>query len=247
MNSSVYPYFLFSYPKICIFILFSISFLMRESDTKSLCDQGRKIVEHSLACKFTDYLCKRNIINEDYYDVYVYGSELTLSFIITVALVFIAGCFAGDLPSSIVFLTAFILLRRFTGGYHANTYYKCKVITVFAFLISLFASRIIHTDLWMYVVLFAVGNVIIHFLGPVENPNKPLNENEKKKYRRLSHLMFSIIIVLGLLIYLSFPVSNDILFFSLLSVLILMIIPNIMKGGTRDENESCKKNGRYRS
>lgn len=157
-------------------------------------------MEHLLACSFAKYLCKRQVINPEYYDVYVYGTELTLSFIITVSIILIAGLIFGDVIGAIIFLLVYILLRRFTGGYHASTYFRCKIITVAVFLISLIASHILNVFWWMYIILFTIGNVVIYILAPIENSNKPLNVAEKKKYKLLSHIVFSILSILGTLI-----------------------------------------------
>lgn len=200
-------------------------------------------MEHLMACSFADYLCKRQIIRQDYYEVYVYGTELVLSFIITTALVLIAGFVIGEVMNSMIFLAVFMLLRRFTGGYHANTYLKCKIISISTFLIALFSSHAISVRWWMYAVLLVGGNIVIHLLAPVEHPNKPLSDDEKRKFRRFSHVVFSWITISGLSVQLLTPLSFDILFFSLLSVIILMTIPNSVKGVVSDEKKSCKKNG----
>ncbi|MBQ6183320.1 MAG: accessory gene regulator B family protein [Clostridia bacterium] len=200
-------------------------------------------MENSVACSFADYLCKRKIIKPELHEVYVYGTELVLSFIFTVLAVLIAGLIAGHIISSLVFLAVFILLRRFTGGYHADSYLKCKLVTVSVFLGSLLASTMIDVNRWMFVFLTIVGNMIIHYFAPVENVNKPLNAGEKKRFRKLSHLVFSLLSLCGLIIKVvtCFPIG--ILFYSLLSVIVLMIIPKSMKGEACDEEEFGKKDG----
>ncbi len=192
-------------------------------------------MEHLMACSFANYLCKRHIIRPDYYEVYVYGTELVLSFIITTALVLIAGLVIGEVMNSMIFLAVFILLRRFTGGYHANTYLKCKIISISTFFIAQFSSHAISVRWWMYAVLLVGGNIVIHLLAPVEHPNKPLSDAEKRKFRRFSHVAFSLITISGLSARLLTQLSFDILFFSLLSVIILMTVPKSMKGVVSDE------------
>lgn len=190
-------------------------------------------MEHLLARSFTDYLCKREIIKQEYYDVYVYGTELTLSFLITTFIILAIGIIFGNIIGSIMFLTVFIFLRRFTGGYHANTYLKCKVITVGSFLLSLFAAQIFNIPWWLYLILLIVGNIVIYFLAPIENPNKPLNNSEKHKFKLLSHVFFSAISIIGLLFNIFIPYNTNILWFSILSVIILMNVSKIKKGGSR--------------
>ena len=138
-------------------------------------------------------------------------------------------------------MVIFSTLRRFTGGYHANTYLKCKIITMSVFLASLFFSNMLNANWWMYLILFIVGNIIVFFLAPIENPNKPLDGEDKKKFKRLSHMVFSVMIICGILFDVWLQMKTEILFFSLLSVLIMMIIPKFMKGAISNETKSCEK------
>lgn len=189
-------------------------------------------MEHLMACTFAEYLCKQQIIKRDYYEVYVYGTELVLSFIFTTTIVLILGMIIGELIGSLIFLLVFILLRRFTGGYHASTHLKCKLVTISVFLISIGASVLIHASWWMYLLLFVVGNTVIWFLAPIENPNKPLNEREKKKYHWLSHIVFTVLSITGLVLSFLIQSTISILWFSMLAVIVLMIIPKLKKGVT---------------
>ena len=142
-----------------------------------------------------------------------------------------------------VFIAVFIMLRRFTGGYHASTYLKCKVITASAFLASLFSSHLLTVHWWMYIILLILGNAVVFILAPIENPNKPIEDKDKVKLRRLSIVTFSAMTICGPLSELWLHIESEILFFSLLAVLVLMIIPKIMKGVTSNETESYEKDG----
>lgn len=200
-------------------------------------------MEHLLARSFAKYLCERQIISPEHYDVYVYGTELTLSFIITVSIILVAGLIFGDILGSIIFLVVFIALRRFTGGDHASTYFRCKIITVTVFLLSLLASHMFNVFWWMYVILFGIGIIVICFLAPIENSNKPLSDAEKKKYKLLSNIVFSIMAIIGSLVSLLTKLKLNILWFSMLSVIALMIIPKLTKGEKKNEEESRQNNG----
>ena len=200
-------------------------------------------MEHSIAHSFADYLCERKIIKPELHEIYVYGAELFFSSIITTALILLMGSLLGEIIKSIVFIAAFTLLRRFTGGYHASTYLKCKVITILAFLASLFSSQLFIVYWWMYIMLLVTGNAIIFIIAPIENPNKPLDDADRLRFRRLSHVTFSAMTLCGLLSEFWLHIESRILFFSLLTVLVLMIIPKIKKGATSNETESCEKDG----
>ena len=199
-------------------------------------------MEHLLACMFSDYLCKHNIIENEYHSVYVYGTELILSFIITVSIILFIGFALNNIISSAVFLAVFIILRRFTGGYHASTYLRCKIVTVSTFLIVLLAAQLIKVNLWIYIIALILGNTVIYFFAPIENPNKLLSDQEKCKFRRLSHVSYTALSITGIIICIWTSINSSILLFSMLAVIALMII-SILKKGVKHDDESCKKDG----
>ena len=197
----------------------------------------------ALCKRISLFLYTNGIISEDEVEICQYGQEITLSTIIGFVIV-MAESFAFKLPIyGLVYYVEFVLLRQLTGGYHASTYFRCKIITVAVFLISLIASHILNVFWWMYIILFTIGNVVIYILAPIENSNKPLNVAEKKKYKLLSHIVFSILSIFGTLISLLSDFNLSILWFSMLSVIALMIIPKLTKGEKKDEEESYQNDG----
>ena len=187
-------------------------------------------MEHYLARSFANHLLKSNIITDVLFDVYVYGTELLLSFIITNALIIGLGFLFNRVVETIIHLTVFILIRRFTGGYHATTYLRCKIIMIVVYLCTLFFSAVASVDEFWYIILFAFGNFIIFFSAPIENPNKKLDYSDKKRFRMLSHIFFTATIIIGFVLLRVNMALGKTVFFSLLSVVALMITPILMKG-----------------
>ncbi len=188
-------------------------------------------MEHLLAQWFGNYLCKHNIIEEEYTDVYVYGAELFLSFVITTVIIAIIAVVTHTIWISIAHLIVFISLRRFTGGYHAQTHLKCKLITIAVYLAVIVSAHYIDINWFTYIVLLIVGNSIIFYKAPVENHNKPLTEREIKKFRLLSHIVFTLFSIGGIILSLFYQLLGNTVFFSLLSVIGSITVTVFMKGG----------------
>ena len=135
-------------------------------------------------------LLSHGVITEDTLDIYVYGFELLLSFLFSTSLIILAGCLMKMALQTFTFLLVFILLRSFSGGYHANTYAKCSIITFSVYgLVIVFAS-FVRVGLLSYLAIMPVGLVILYVKAPIENPNKELTEQEKSRYRLTSILLF---------------------------------------------------------
>lgn len=104
-------------------------------------------------------------------------------------------CIFNCLLNGIVFLTAFIFLRKFIGGYHADTRIRCFVISNSLSLVYCVANEINIAELYVIAALIAAV-CILGVLAPVENDNKRLSEREyvKYKYKTLAVLFTEILI-----------------------------------------------------
>lgn len=194
-------------------------------------------MEHKLSTKFCQYLAHNEIITSEYFDVYVYGMELLLSFLFSTIIILSIGLLTGNLISTVEYLIIFIILRNFTGGYHAPTYLKCKVVSILTYTITMLAAINIAVSIRWYIILGITGCLTIYILAPIENPNKPLTVNECKKHKLTSLLLFILFLFAGLFMNI-YNKESDIIFFTLISVIILMIItPHRMKGGSGHEDD----------
>lgn len=196
-------------------------------------------MEHSIAKRVVAYMLNNNIIASDYCEVYIYGIELILSFIISTSIIMLIGMALGQLIQTLTFLVVFVGLRRFTGGYHANSYFICKMFTIGTYLIVLLLSNISNIDIPQIAIITILGLLIIIIWGPIENPNKPLTLNEKKRNKIIALLLYPICIFIGFLVsHYSQPLSN-VICYTLTSIIALMIISILKKGASKNEEMSC--------
>lgn len=82
----------------------------------------------SLAQRIANFLFKNNAIDEKKIDIYIYGFEIIISSCINIIIATILGILFSQLIECLIFLLSFIFLRKYCGGYHANTYSKCNII-----------------------------------------------------------------------------------------------------------------------
>ena len=67
-------------------------------------------------------------------EIYVYGFELIISSIIETGALLLVGFLIGKFVETILFLVSFSSIRFFSGGYHANSYFKCFAVTLVSFI-----------------------------------------------------------------------------------------------------------------
>ena len=95
----------------------------------------------SYASKITSFLIENKEINQDDYEVYKYGFEVLIAFIVNIAIVLSIGLLFNKIFYSIAFLICYCPIRQFAGGYHANNYTKCLLIFILIFILS-FVNRL---------------------------------------------------------------------------------------------------------
>ena len=150
------------------------------------------------ATGLAERLLSRGVITKDVLDIYVYGFELLLSFLFSTTVIVISGCVMNKILETIAFLVVFILLRSFSGGYHANTYRKCSIITFSVYGTVMIFSSYVNVGIIPYIVLMISGLIVLFIKAPVENPNKELSEQEKKKHKTTSLILFTLFCLTGM-------------------------------------------------
>lgn len=71
-------------------------------------------MENKLAKWICCRLRAKQVIDEEYEEVYVYGLELILSFLISTSIILVIGILFGQIISTLTFLATFILIRQYT-------------------------------------------------------------------------------------------------------------------------------------
>jgi len=186
---------------------------------------------HYLSKNMADFFCKNKIIRREEMEVFIYGFELMISTVFSIAGVFLIGAFMGAIPESIVFLTIMIMVRLYSGGYHANTYLKCNLI----FFAAFFSITIIYmqfiTVLFLYFTLplGLLSVFIIMLFSPIENKNKPIKEANKRKYKIISSLFAAVFFLISFFLWIFQNKLSLFIALTLVAVAILMVVEIIKK------------------
>lgn len=156
-----------------------------------------------ISAKLVEYLCRKNIIDEDKKEIYQYGYEVLISGLIGFAIVMILGAIMKCFMESILFLAVFVPIRQLTGGYHADSYLKCNIVFTVLFLIVILATEaMLTTILFVYIFILAgVFVLAVYEFAPMENPNKPLDEGQKLLNRKIALAVSAIISVTSIIVY----------------------------------------------
>ena len=193
---------------------------------------------HRTSKMIANYLFSIGIIDKKDIEIYIYGYETILSGIIDFCISLIFGLIFNRLKNVLIFFIMFITVRIYTGGYHSETYLKCKFLFSLIIL-SVLGLLNINIPFYLIVIILSLFLITIFYLAPIENEKKPLTMKEKKKYRRISMINSVIWSVSAIIFYFFvFNISVTIVSTSFF-IMLLMIVEKYRKGGKLDEKSFC--------
>lgn len=123
--------------------------------------------------------------------IYRYGYILMMETMINILISVFIGIVFHALREVIWFLLIFVPLRSYAGGYHMDRAWKCIIATnVMIAGVTLTAVYALHTvPLLVWFAAEAVSCIVICALAPIDTKAKPLDDGEKKVYRRKTWLI----------------------------------------------------------
>ena len=129
-------------------------------------------------------LIKQGVIDISEYEVYCYGvTQIITNVVNTAVIMFVALCLK-QVIFTCIFLIAFTSIRQYAGGFHAKTPMRCFCTTMVFSLGAILAAK--YYSIWQQylTIIWGLSGGIICYFAPVQNRNKPLDDIEKKTYRK---------------------------------------------------------------
>lgn len=185
---------------------------------------------HRLSLEIADYLFYKKIITIEKYEVYSYGLEMLISAVMGAVLILVCGILTNSFVRSIIFYVLFIVIRMFTGGYHADTHLACKITLLCSFILTNIAYLMLRDSCKMiFLITISILNLVLVFLlSPVECVKKPLSDYVRKRNKAISVCLYLLVFMLSfILFYMSY---NEAALFPTLvvsNISLLMYIGNI--------------------
>lgn len=182
----------------------------------------------SLSYKFANTLIKNDIIENKDLEIYRYGFETLIYFLVNISVALFIGIIFDRLIHTMVFLSCYCTLRQFTGGYHAKNYTECTLTFAAIYLLTIFIDNNLDIGKWKYLIILIhiFSIVIIYKLAPQEHRNKPLSEKEKRHYKKIIMKIICVITTVFIVslmfnILISYVIYS---FFAIVCICLLLIL-----------------------
>lgn len=194
----------------------------------------------NIAGNIAALLNANGIIQEDDMDTCRYGLEIFISSLLELTSILFISIFMDNFLETLLFFAAFIPLRVYAGGYHADTQIKCYMVSLGVYGLFTTLMRIVPTS-WYTIIIYisiAMSLIIVLMLAPVRHTNKTLTPQETKIYREISVLICTIEAIIALFGSIMFEENTWITAFTLgLSAETLSMIAAVIKKAVKHKKK----------
>lgn len=150
-----------------------------------------------------DEWVKAGVIEESDSPLYYFGLYEGGIFVIEVLVTLVIASIMQSLWVGMIFFLAFFSIRRFSGGFHAETRVRCFIVSVFVVVGAMKGIALLCNCHSFHMVLISgICSVVIGIMSPIENEKRTLTTQERMIHKKrlllilLFELVFSIILAL---------------------------------------------------
>ena len=144
-----------------------------------------------VSSRIVKWLLRAGAISENDRELYEYAAYSFLFSLIPLVLVMLLGGISGMLFEGVLMILPFMLLRKFSGGFHLQSSGVCFVsstlhLSAFLFLIRFVADR---QSSVLFSFLVSAAAIQIFLCSPIDNEARKLSEAERAVFKKLARLM----------------------------------------------------------
>ncbi|PHV71666.1 hypothetical protein CS063_03645 [Sporanaerobium hydrogeniformans] len=142
---------------------------------------------------FSFILVRNRLISEEDREVYIYGIELLLTGLVTTLFLIFLGIIFNQLAFTLLFMLIMVTVRGYSGGYHANSYNRCFLVTSLGCLVGIVLSMRLQVALKLgaSLVFLIIALVVLGYVGSINSFKNPKTLEEMKKRKRKVRLLIS--------------------------------------------------------
>lgn len=157
---------------------------------------------HGLAIRITDYLIAKGVSKSNERDYYIYGCEMLLLKLVNVGTLLCIAVAMDKPVEGIILLLIFMMLRKYTGGFHLVSTLGCYIYTALVYGTSLYVCTEYRFRKGICLVIVLISYVVIASYAPIDNPNLNLTVGEVKAMKRqLRKILLVLLVVFVILIF----------------------------------------------
>ena len=142
----------------------------------------------NLSSNLSEALVKNNIISPDKEKQCQYGLELMLSSLVEILFVIMLSAVCRNFLQTLTFFAAFVPLRIYAGGYHADTRLRCFLILLMIYIVFTVLLYILPLETYQYIIYGSVAFtfIVVTGMAPLLHDRKNMTNREIKFFRKVA-------------------------------------------------------------
>lgn len=139
--------------------------------------------------KLVNRMERENIIEKADREYYEYALITMTEHMIAVGSMLMVGLFFHQFVSTVIFLIFFLSLRKRTGGYHADKFWQCYLLTVVTYVGVIQAAFVLVEKPFMMYGILVWAVLVIEMIGTVNHPNMDMDQHELQETKKAARLL----------------------------------------------------------
>lgn len=131
-----------------------------------------------------DWMIQNHAIYKSEKELYVFALDSAVMLVLPLLLAGTIGFLMGSPKHGIILVVPFMILRKFSGGYHAEKRWICTILS--SMLLFLCIALSIKVQFGQTIVISTIWAMIsLGIFSPIDSENRLLNKEEKRIYKRM--------------------------------------------------------------
>ena len=196
-----------------------------------------------MATDFIMQMTENKPICKEMEERYIYAFICMVEKIITIGSIVVIGLITHNLLPTILFLIFFWELRKRTGGYHLDKFYKCYLATVASCLIVMIIGTNLVEHIQILLGILAIATVYIEIVGTVNHPNMQMNSTELAESKKIARIvvLLECSIILGCVLLNANKVYVSYMAIAVILCAVLLCISKILRQEVIENEENQQK------
>lgn len=169
------------------------SFFMNQSNQKTLQNLKEKL--NNMSEKIVDWFIRQKAISTDERELYEYAVHCLFSLLYPLVFALVIGAFFGMPIEAVAMIMPFIAVRKFSGGYHADSFYKCLIISSIVIVTMLQISKYINNNMF-FNVIYIGSSILLMIFSPIDSAKKRLNNDDKRFCKKITILIVVVLFII---------------------------------------------------
>lgn len=141
-----------------------------------------------LSSRVAKWMEQENVISREDKELFSYAVYSLLFGLLPIFIVMILGLAFGMLREGLLMITPFVLIRKFSGGYHLNSPKLCIILSTALIALAMESIKIFVQGGYKSLLTVAVflSALCLCVFSPVDNNSRKLTKTEQQIFRKIS-------------------------------------------------------------